>query len=172
MIGRLLRAVKNMGEADEVVAESDAVNDAVVALDDMRRQRDELFELVVRMERQRDDWKMRFMEQSRQHQNAQAMLESHILAVGSTLVKATELLNEARKKSNEAPIAALALRDLAMTGERVLKTSEEYGEAMRKLAATSPKRDKFGQIIDWSDKPAQPDLDGKAERDLIVPHGC
>lgn len=138
---------------------------------DLRRQKAELFDLVVRMERQRDDWKERFFVQSQQHQNAQAALESHIMSVGTTLVAAVVMLNELRTKAELEPISTESLRDLAAKGERVLKSSAEYGEAMRSLATRQPARDAFGQVLGFGhggEKPAEAEIDGDAERKRIV----
>jgi len=125
----------------------------------LRRQCEELRDLVLRMERQRDDWKSRFMEQWHQHQNAQALLEQHIQAIGSTFLRTLEILNADRVAAGHPPMTAPGLRRMAAEGERALRSSAEYGEAMRALEATAPRRDDHGQIIGWSKAPSEPDVD-------------
>lgn len=169
IIARLQRAMTRFTDADRVVADVEVAEDES-ELENLRRQKEELFDLVVRIEKQRDDWKTRFFEQAHQHQNAQAMLEDHVRVVGTTLVRTVEILNELRVKNGLEPMTSIMLRDAAMKGEAMLRTSTEYGEAMRKLAGSAFKRDRFGTIVGPSDNPAEPDVDGKHERDVIV--GC
>lgn len=152
-------------------AEPTARVDVETAAPAARPERDrvaEMFELVRKMEAQRDDWKARFMEQWHQHQNAQAELETHIQAIGTTLVHTVNVLNAMRKQHDLEPLTVAGARDLAMRGEKVLKSSAQYGEAMRALELRAPKRDAFGQIVGWSSEPAERDLNAAEAATSIV----
>lgn len=178
MIHRVLRAVQALAsepteparnaehdvEVEQLQAEVRALRDE---RDLARQHKDDLFDLVVRMERQRDEWRARFMEQWHQHQNAQALLEQHIHSVGTTLVRTAELLNDARKAANLEPVSLAGLKRLGEQGARALRSSQEYGDAMRALEESGAKRDRAGNVLGWDGK-REPDLDGDAERKRVV----
>lgn len=126
--------------------------------DQARAQKESLFDFVQRMEKQRDEWRARFQEQWRQHQNAQATLEQHIYSVGTTLVRTVAMLNAELRSQGKAEVEMAAARRLATEGERVLRSSQEYGDAMRKLEATRSQRGAFGQMLGWTGDAAEVDL--------------
>lgn len=159
MIERILKAIDVVCQDRDEVALLRAENDRLRDERDYAvKQKEDLFEFVQRMERQRDDWRARFMEQWRQHQNAQSMLEDHIYAVGTTLVKALAIVNGEREAQGKPPIDMPGLRRIGTQGEKLLRTAAEYGDAMRSLEATRPKRDGSGTIVGWTKDPAEPDL--------------
>lgn len=162
MIDRIRKAVSSFVSTPDL--EVDALRAANAVLreerDRLQQQKDDQFDFLLRMERQRDEWRARFHEQWRQHQNAQAMLEAHIYSVGSALVNVLRVVNAEREKRGETAFDIASAKRLAEDGERVLRTSAEYGDAMRKLEATRPLR-QSGQILGWTDEAVEPDLSAR-----------
>jgi hypothetical protein len=179
MIERVFRAVQALTSEPTTGNDNDVEIEQLQAevrvlrqeRDDERRQKEDLFDLVVRMEKQRDEWRARFMEQWHQHQNAQSLLEQHIQTVGTTLVRAVDIANEVRKAAGLEPLTLLGMKRIADEGERVLRSSAEYGAAMRSLEGAAAKRDRAGNMVGWEEGKREPDIDGDAARKSVVGGG-
>lgn len=115
-------------------------------LADLRRRNLEYFDVIERIERERDGWKERFFTQSSQHQTAQAMLERRGGALARQVTTLLAAINKMRKEVGDEPIAPSLLPGLP---DQI--SSEAYGERMKKLGEEMP-----------------PPVDGKAEREVIA----
>lgn len=106
----------------------------------------EYFDVIERIERERDQWKEMFFTQSSEHQNAQAMLQKMLADCSNNLRGALAQLNFLRKAAGMEPVVTPAMLDKIPTD-----VPEKYGEKIAELAAA-----------------ALPQTDGKSERSRIA----
>lgn len=106
----------------------------------------EYFDVIERIERERDQWKDMFFTQSSEHQNAQAMLQKMLADCSNNLRGALAQLNFLRKAANMEPVVTPAMLEKIPTD-----VPERYGEKIAELATS-----------------ARPQTDGRAERSRIA----
>jgi len=115
-------------------------------IDDLRRRNSEYFELIERIEKQRDQWKEMFFTQAAQHQTAQEMLQRRLGIVGDQLALLVRRVNVMLKR------AGLPTLDSPQSLEALSEdVAAQYGARMGELA------DQVGE-----------DIQGAAERDRIA----
>lgn len=106
----------------------------------------EYFDVIERIERERDQWKDMFFTQSSEHQNAQAILQKMLADCSGHLRSSLRQLNFFRTGADLEPVA-----NPRMLESMPSDLPERYGEKMRELA-----------------KQAKPQTDGIAERARIA----
>lgn len=106
----------------------------------------EYFEVIERIEKERDQWKDMFFTQSSEHQNAQAMLQKMLADCSNNLRGALTQLNFLRKAAGIEPVVNPAMLEKVPTD-----LPEKYGEKIAELAAS-----------------ARPQTDGRSERAKIA----
>lgn len=122
----------------------------------LRRQRDEYFAIIERIERERDGlWRL-YRQSVSEHLNAQHLLERHLAGARVQVGRAVTMLNELRKQSGKEPIEVKGLGPYE--GEPI-GTAKQYAEEMIELCK------RFPEMLDG----AKPELvDGKQERDDVA----
>jgi len=135
-INKAKAVARSLLETPPVVSEEEAENplekrlqEVELRLKTMERISDEYFEVIERIERERDQWKDMFFTQSGEHQNAQAMLQKMLADSSSHLRSALKQLNLFRKGADLEPVAHPRMLD-----QLPLDLPEKYGERMRELA--------------------------------------
>jgi len=106
----------------------------------------EYFDVIERIEKERDEWKEMFFTQSSEHQNAQSLLQKYLADCSGHLRAAISQLNFFRKGADLAPVAHPKMLDEVPTD-----VPGDYGQKIRKLAES-----------------ARQQTDGKAERSKIA----
>lgn len=114
-----------------------------------RRQRDEYFGIIERIEKERNEWINMWREQASQHLTAQSMLERELASSRQVGARAIRMLNEMLKKQKLDPIDRPD-KLLPYDGEPV-GIAERYALRMKEL------RDELGRPIV-----------GVEERDLVA----
>lgn len=115
----------------------------------LERRNREYFDVIERIEKQRDEWKEMYFTQSAQHQVAQAMLQRRAQLVGEQLVVAVKHLNAF----------------LTQAGHELVQTPQNLEELKDDVAA------RYGERMKALSDAASVDVDGKAERDRIASIG-
>ena len=105
----------------------------------------EYFEVIERIEKERDQWKDMFFTQSSEHQNAQAILQKMLADCSANLRSSLRQLNFFRSGADLDPVSTPAMLESLPKD-----LPEKYGEKMRELA-----------------KSARPQTDGLSERAKI-----
>lgn len=106
------------------------------ALQREQRKSAEYFDVIVRIERERNDWIEMYRTQSSEHLTAQSMLEREIVAARQTAARALSMLNKMRKDADlELVVGCDGL--LPYDGEPV-GLAERYAKHMQELFAAMP----------------------------------
>lgn len=90
----------------------------------------EYFDVIERIEKERDEWKEMFFTQSSEHQNAQSMLQKYLADCSGHLRAALGQLNFFRQAADLAPVAHPKMLE-TLPGD----VPDQYGEKIRDLAA-------------------------------------
>ena len=98
---------------------------------DLQRRNREYFDVIERIEKQRDEWKAMFFTQSAQHQVAQEMLQRRARQIYEKFAVAVRHLNEFLKQSGHAPVETQKALD-----ELSDDVAARYGERMQQMAST------------------------------------
>lgn len=106
----------------------------------------EYFEVIERIERERDQWKDMFFTQSSEHQNAQAILQKMLTDCSNHLRASLRQLNFFRSGAELEPVASPQMLETLPSD-----LPERYGEKMKELASG-----------------AKPQTDGTKERSKIA----
>ena len=99
--------------------------------EDQKRISSEYFEVIERIESERDQWKEMFFEQSREHQTAQGMLNRAGTEMAQQLRAAVVQLNFFRKGAEVDPVQEPKCLEDFPKG-----LPEKYGERMKEMAAS------------------------------------
>ena len=92
-------------ETDARIAELRSLIESIQAeLSWHRRRADEYFELVQKMERQRDEWRELYKRDASGHQNAQYVLQDAVIFARTQLARVLTMLNAYRTAQGEPPI--------------------------------------------------------------------
>lgn len=152
LLGKVVRGVLNIGteEKSTLYAENMQLLSDIETLKEQlsieKRKSGQYFELIERIERQRDErWGM-FLEHSVEHQRAQATLEDSIMMLRTLLGNAIMEINGYRKKENKE----LVVKPIDLLAEPI-GTADEFARKMRVLRES-----------------VSDPIDGKKERDLIA----
>lgn len=113
-------------------------------LEQSRRICREYFEVIESMQEDRDRWKEMFLEQARQHQTAQAMLENALVDARQKAVMLIQIVNKTRDEKGLKPIAW----DCKVE-DPPLGTSREYGKSMQALEGAAPTPVDGVAVRDW-----------------------
>jgi hypothetical protein len=89
----------------------------------------EYFEVIERIERERDQWKDMFFTQASEHQNAQALLQKMLADCSNNLRSALGQLNFFRKGADLELVSTPKMLE-----EMPKDLPEQYGSRMKKLA--------------------------------------
>jgi hypothetical protein len=119
------------------------------ALEQAERRALEYFDVIERIERERNGWIEMYREQVAEHLTAQSMLEHEVIALRRTATRAILMLNEQRKEAGLVPISG--------PDDLVPYTGEPVG-TMERYAA---------RMLELREQAAAP-IDGLAERDAIT----
>jgi hypothetical protein len=106
----------------------------------------EYFEVIERIERERDEWKHMLFTQTSEHQNAQALLQRALSDCSHNLRGALGQLNWFRRAADLAPVDSPAMLETLPTG-----VPEAFGDKVKAMADGASKQ-----------------TDGKAERERIA----
>lgn len=100
----------------------------------------EYFDVIERIEKERDEWKEMFFTQASEHQNAQSILQKYLADCSGHLRAALSQLNFFRKAAELAPVANPKMLDALPTD-----VPEQYGEKIREMASKArPQTDGLG----------------------------
>jgi len=122
----------------------------------LRRRCSEYFDIIERIEKERDGlWRM-WRESTSEHLNAQALLERHLMSTRKQLGQAVVMLNKMRKQQSLEPVKKPAQLE-PYEGEPI-GGAKAYAENMIKLCG------KFSDALETA-KPSM--TDGKEERQKI-----
>jgi hypothetical protein len=69
-----------------------------------KRRSSEYFALIQRLEAQREEWKGLYLRDSTGHQQAQAVLQEHVISLRQQLIGTFRLMNAQRAKNGEEPL--------------------------------------------------------------------
>lgn len=108
----------------------------------------EYFDIIERIEKERDEWKEMFFRQSLEHQNAQGLLQKYLADCSTHLSAAIRQLNFFRKAAALEPVMTPAILE-----QLPKDIPENYGKLIAELAAS-----------------ASPQTDGKAKRSKVLGH--
>lgn len=122
------------------------LENANVRLAQVLRINGEYFDLIVQMEKERDEWKEMFFKQAGEHQNGQSLLQNKLSETAQVAKKAVAQLNVFRQAAG-FPLVT----EPKMLGELPQAIPEDYGARMKAIADG-----------------AMPQTDGKAERAKIA----
>lgn len=136
-IGKAKAVARALLESPELPSEEEAAVNPLEArlreveerLKIMERVSDEYFEVIERIERERDQWKDMFFTQANEHQNAQAILQKMLGDSATHLRSAIKQLNVFRKGAELDPVVNPRMLEQLPTD-----LPEKYGERMRELA--------------------------------------
>lgn len=120
---------------DDLVSDKLAVVEAEAAKLEQRLKVEErigreYFDVIERIEKERDEWKEMFFTQSSEHQNAQSMLQKYLADCSGHLRAALAQLNVLRQAAELPPIATPKMLETLPTD-----LPEQYGNKVRDLAA-------------------------------------
>jgi len=105
----------------------------------LRRRCDEYFRLIERIEVERDEAQDRWMIQSSEHQNAQAILETRLIQTRQIAQRAVMMLNAMRKEQNLEPIKVQSPSDLDPYDGEPVGMAEAYAKRMKALNDDMPR---------------------------------
>jgi hypothetical protein len=143
----ILAKHKNVSDLSDELERVNLANDLLTKeLVVSRYKASQYFDLIVELEKQRDDWNARFKEHAGQHLAAQSILQDHLTLARKLALRAVEEINRYRKKHEEPEMKdPFSLLDFPMG------TPEQFAFNMKEL------RDG-----------AKQDINAKAERDRIT----
>ena len=128
------------------IYEDTRLDDALARMKVLERINGEYFDVIERIEKERDQWKDMFFTQASEHQNAQALLQKMLADCSNNLRAALGQLNFFRKGADLELVSTPKMLD-----EMPKDLPEQYGLKMKKLASE-----------------ALPQANGLAERDRIA----
>ena len=112
------------------VYEDTRLDDALARMKVLERINSEYFDVIERIEKERDQWKDMFFTQASEHQNAQALLQKMLADCSNNLRAALSQLNFFRKGADlETVITPKSLIDFPTD------LPDQYGAKMKKLAS-------------------------------------
>jgi hypothetical protein len=126
---------------------------AQIMLHEESEKRQAFFEIIESMEKERNQWRDMYYEQSRAHLRGQVVLEGSIERLGELVSGLVKVVNLYRKDKGEEPIdTAARLKDL------ITNTSVEYQKQLDALEAAAPEDGHGVQVRDdlvdsWESEP-------------------
>lgn len=137
----------------------------VERLQHIELQKDKVFELVMSIERQRDEWRMTFRTSADKHVAAVAVYDRELSRTRDWLRHALSYINKLREKDGDKPIKTPADFEREISHEAPpAGLVKEYVEEVKALF----ERGHPDFIRERSGAPRPPDIDGAAERDRIL----
>lgn len=114
------------------IYEDTRLDEALARMKVLERINGEYFDVIERIEKERDQWKEMFFTQASEHQNAQAMLQKMLADCSNNLRAALGQLNFFRKGAELDLVS-----NPKMLEEMPKDLPEQYGERMKKLGASA-----------------------------------
>lgn len=107
-------------------------------LEQLRRRSEQYFDVIGRIEKERNQWIVMWRDQSGEHLVAQGLLEKRLIETRQVAMRAISMLNVMRKDKDLDPIEVRGFDDLEPYDNEPVGTAERYAERLHELCDQLP----------------------------------